>query len=137
VKAAIPGRRARLDFLIDQGLKIAAAPASSRRLARRLRWLASAETALDRPLPVPSLIVTGEAALERVVPPEATLVYRTWLPDARVVTMPGTGHGGTVTQPREFAHYVAEWMQSLPPARPAPRPPSSPLQESPRAHRVS
>jgi pimeloyl-ACP methyl ester carboxylesterase len=137
VKAAIPGRRARLDFLVGQGLTIAAAPASSRRMVRRLRWLASTETALDGPLPIPSLIVTGEAALERVVPPEATLAYRTWLPDARVVTMPGTGHGGTVTQPRQFAQYVGEWLRSLSPAPAASRPSSSPVQESPRAHRVS
>jgi pimeloyl-ACP methyl ester carboxylesterase len=122
VKAAIPGWRARLDFLVEQGLRIAKAPASSRRMVRRLRWLASAETALDRPLSIPSLIITGEPSLERVVPPDATLTYRTWLPNARVVTMPGTGHGGTVTQPREFAQRVGEWLQSL---------------ESPRAHRVS
>jgi pimeloyl-ACP methyl ester carboxylesterase len=137
VKAAIPGRRARLDFLIDQGLRIAAAPASSRRMVRRLQWLASAETALVQPLPIPSLIITGEAALERVVPPDATLAYRTWLPDARVVTMPGTGHGGTVTRPEEFARHVADWLLSLPPARPAPQTPARPAQEPPRAHRVS
>jgi pimeloyl-ACP methyl ester carboxylesterase len=138
VKAAIPSRRERLDFLIDQGLKVAAAPASSRRMVRRLRWLASAGTALDRPLPIPSLIVTGEPALERVVPPEATLAYRTWLPDATVVTIPRTGHGGTVTRPQEFARCVGDWLASLPPTRPSRRMPAPPIpQEPPRAHRVS
>jgi pimeloyl-ACP methyl ester carboxylesterase len=137
VKAAIPGRRARLDFLIEQGLRIAAAPASSRRMARRLKWLAAAETALDRPLPIPSLIVTGVPALERVVPPEDTLAYRTWLPNARVVTLPGTGHGGTITRPREFAERVGEWLQSLSSARSAPDPQPTLVQERPRAHRIS
>ena len=96
------------------------------------------EYALDRPLPIPSLIVTGEPALERVVPPDATLAYRTWLPDATVVTMPRTGHGGTVTRPQEFARCVGDWLASLPPARSSRRPSAPPMpQEPPRAHRVS
>ncbi|MGE0813683.1 MAG: alpha/beta fold hydrolase [Vicinamibacterales bacterium] len=136
LKSAIPDARRRLTFMAGQGLRIAAAPASSRRMIRRLRWLSAAKTTLDHPIDVPALIVVGEPALERVVPPDATLAYRAWLPRASVVTLTGTGHGGTVTRAGEFAAHVAAWMQHLPPARPAGSGlPTS--EESVRADRVS
>lgn len=118
VRAAIPKVSDRLRFLAEQGTRIAKAPASSARMVRRLRWLASSRFALDRPLDVPALVVTGEPALERVVPPEATLAYTTWLPHASVVTLPRTGHGGTITQPDAFAGHVGRFLMQLAPARP-------------------
>ena len=39
LKAAFPGGRDRWQFVVDHGLRIAGAPASSARMARRLRWL--------------------------------------------------------------------------------------------------
>lgn len=136
VRAAIPQPRARVGFLVDQGLRIAAAPPSSGRMARRLRWLRQATSALIAPLDVPALIVTGEPSLERVVPPESTLEYLRWLPSARVVTMAGTGHGGTVTRPLEFASHIREWLHQLPPVRSAAGPPVGASEEFVRAHRV-
>ena len=62
---------------------------------------------------MPALIVTGEAGLERVVPPEDTLRYRAWLPHARVETMARTGHGGTVTRAGEFARLIADFLRDL------------------------
>lgn len=136
VKAAIPQPRARVGFLVDQGWRIATAPPSSGRMVRRLQWLRGSASALTKPLDLPSLIVTGEPALERVVPPEATLEYLRWLPAARVVTLSGTGHGGTVTRPLEFADHVRRWLhQQVPPAHAAR--PGGAAQEFVRAHRVS
>lgn len=132
LKAALPGGRDRWQFAIDHGLRVAGAPASSSRIVRRLRWLDTARFSLDCPLDVPALIVTGEPALERVVPPADTLTYRRWLPRARVVTMARTGHIGSVTKAREFADSVAGLLADVP-GRSTPRPPS----EIARAHRVS
>lgn len=106
LKAAIPDSWARWQFAVVQGLRVVGAPPSSGRMARRLRWIQSAHFALDHALDVPALIVTGEAALERVVPPALTEEYLSWLPRARAVTLRGTGHGGTVTKSREFASLV-------------------------------
>ena len=114
LKAAFPDGRDRWHFVIDHGLRIAAAPASPTRMARRLRWLAAARFSVDQIIDVPALIVTGEPELERVVPPEDTLRYRAWLPHARVATMPHTGHAGTVTKAGEFARLVADFMLDLP-----------------------
>ncbi|MEP7116354.1 MAG: alpha/beta hydrolase [Acidobacteriota bacterium] len=114
LKAAFPLGRDRWAFMVDQGLRIAGAPASAARMGRRLRWLASGHFTLTRGLDVPALIVTGEPELERVVPPADTLRYCAWLPQARVVTMAHTGHSGTVTRPGEFVRVVAEFLQPLP-----------------------
>jgi len=119
LRASLPERSDRWQFVRDQGLRIAGAPASSARMVRRLRWLASAAFSLDRPIDVPALIVTGEPGLERVVPPADTLQYRTWLPGARVVTLPDTGHNGTVMKAREFAAAVAGLLAEAPAASPA------------------
>lgn len=137
LKAALPDSRRRWQFVLGHGLTIAAAPASSARMVRRLHWLADAAFSLDRPLDVPALIVTGEAALETVVPPADTLKYLAWLPAARVVTLADTGHNGSVMKPRLFAEAVAGLLAEAPDAAPAavtalPPPPS----ENPRAHRV-
>jgi pimeloyl-ACP methyl ester carboxylesterase len=130
----MPGDRWR--FILDHGLRIARSPASSARMARRLRWLTAARCSTSSPLDVPALIVTGEDALERVVPPEATRQFQRWLPDARVVTLAHTGHNGTVMRAREFSAAVGEFLAALPAhvERPGQQPPSS---EIVRAHRVS
>jgi pimeloyl-ACP methyl ester carboxylesterase len=78
-------------------------------MARRLRWLQAAHSALDHTIDIPALLVTGEAELERVVPPSQTVEYLSWLPHASVVTLQGTGHGGTVTRSREFAALVGKF----------------------------
>lgn len=134
LKAAIPDGRERLKFVLDQGRRIAAAPASSSRMARRLRWLESARFSADRPLRVPALIVTGEPELERVVPPDATRQYARWLPDARHVTLAHTGHAGSITRSRDFAASVADLLAGLPASTDS-HPCSVP--ESARADRVS
>lgn len=113
LKAAFPDVRARWRFALAQGFRVVTAPPSSGRMARRLHWLQQAHFDLRRPLDLPALIVTGEAALERVVPPDLTAEYLAWLPRARAVTMPGTGHAGTVTRSREFAALVAEFAAGL------------------------
>lgn len=138
LRAALPDRGDRWHFMIDNARTIAASPASPSRMARRLRWLETAHFALDHALDVPALIVTGEPTLERVVPPADTLMYRTFLPGARVVTMSHTGHAGSITKAREFAAEVATLVAGLP-ASPRETAPSSATHssETVRAHRVS
>jgi pimeloyl-ACP methyl ester carboxylesterase len=86
------------------------------RMARRVHLLSSVFTAsgveggiepeLAR-VKVPTLLVTGEESLERVVPPRITREYLVIWPHARVETLPRTGHLGIITRPREFAALVA------------------------------
>jgi len=56
---------------------------------------------------VPTMIVTGEESLERVVPPRMTREYLAIWPHARVETLARTGHLGVLTRPEEFAAVVS------------------------------
>jgi pimeloyl-ACP methyl ester carboxylesterase len=89
------------------------------RMARRVHLLSSVcgpsgveggiEPDLAR-VQVPTLLVTGEESLERVVPPRMTREYLAIWPHARVETLPRTGHLGIITRPRAFAALVAGFV---------------------------
>src|SRR5882672_5508953 len=88
------------------------------RMARRVQHLSAVlapsgvEGRIDADLArvkVPTLIVTGEEALERVVPPRLTREYVKIWPHARVETLARTGHLGLMTRPHEFAALVSQF----------------------------
>jgi pimeloyl-ACP methyl ester carboxylesterase len=58
----------------------------------------------------PTLIVTGDPALERVVPVRLTREYLGIWPQARFVTIARTGHLGLITRPDEFTGIVAPFV---------------------------
>jgi 3-oxoadipate enol-lactonase len=90
------------------------------RMARRVHLLSSVCTPADvegsgieaqlARVKVPTLVVTGEDSLERVVPPRVTREYATIWPHARVLTLERTGHLGLITRPREFAALVNRFV---------------------------
>ena len=80
-------------------------------MARRVHLLSSVER-IEAELAcvkVPTLVVTGEGSLERVVPPSVTRQYLTIWPHAHAETLPRTGHLGLITRPNEFAALVARF----------------------------
>jgi pimeloyl-ACP methyl ester carboxylesterase len=77
-------------------------------VARRVHVLESAQ--LDRELQrvqVPTLVVTGERRLDRVVPVSLTEEYARIWPHAERITIAHTGHLGMITRPDAFADAVA------------------------------
>jgi 3-oxoadipate enol-lactonase len=60
-----------------------------------------------RRISVPTLVVTGEEGLDRVVPVQSTRVYASLIPGAEYRKMPRTGHMGLLTQPSAFAELVS------------------------------
>jgi 3-oxoadipate enol-lactonase len=78
------------------------------RMARRVHLLSSVSIEPDLArVKVPTLVLTGEDSLERVVPPRATREYLALWPHARTITMARTGHLGLITRPNEFAAAVS------------------------------
>jgi pimeloyl-ACP methyl ester carboxylesterase len=61
---------------------------------------------------VPTLVTTGEAGLDRVVPPHATLEYLRLWPHAQVVTLKHTGHIGQITHAEDFARIVVGFAET-------------------------
>jgi pimeloyl-ACP methyl ester carboxylesterase len=91
------------------------------RMARRVHLLSSVlatdqtgrriEAELSH-VKVPTMIVTGEESLERVVPPRITREYLAIWPHARVETLARTGHLGILTRPEEFAVLVSTFASA-------------------------
>src|SRR5262245_40565293 len=82
------------------------------RMARRVHLLSSVFTPgrIDTELAhvkVPTMIVTGEESLERVVSPRMTREYLAIWPHARLETLARTGHLGLITRPDAFAAVVS------------------------------
>jgi pimeloyl-ACP methyl ester carboxylesterase len=86
---------------------------SPRRMARRVRLLdgATLEAELAR-VNVPTLVVTGDSALDRVVPTSLSQEHLRLWPHARVATIANTGHLGLITRPDEFARIVVPFAES-------------------------
>lgn len=86
---------------------------SPSRMARRVRLLAGGDAGrgLDA-VRVPTLVITGDAALDRVVPVLLTRQYLTLWPHATTATLARTGHLGLITRPRAFAELVAPFIDS-------------------------
>jgi pimeloyl-ACP methyl ester carboxylesterase len=86
-------------------------PFSPRRMASRVRALGSVELSAEiRSVRCPVLIVTGDAALERVMPVRRTMEYAQLIPHARIATLHRTGHLGLITRPAAFAAIVAPFV---------------------------
>ena len=108
VSAALPAMRKRLGFFARQGLRCLGAPMIPSLMAARIREVADVDFEADcRCLAIPTLVLTGEENLDRVVPVRSTRAYATLIERAEHRTMPRTGHMGLLTQPSVFADVVS------------------------------
>jgi pimeloyl-ACP methyl ester carboxylesterase len=108
IAAASPGLAHGLITSLRHGSNALRHMLSPSRMARRVRMLAATASAHGfGDVHLPTLVITGEPDLERVMPVFRTLEYvRIW-PHAQHVTLQRTGHLGLITRPREFADIVA------------------------------
>jgi pimeloyl-ACP methyl ester carboxylesterase len=82
------------------------------RTARRARLLSGIDLEAElAPLRLPTLVLTGESALDRVVPVRATQEYVRLWPHAQLVTLERTGHLGLITRADEFARIVVSFAE--------------------------
>ncbi len=108
VRVAFPDPRSRFVFAVRHTARVVAAPFSPVRMAERVRLLGTIDLACDcRAVRCPTLVVTGEPHLDRVVPVTSTRWYLDGIGHARGVTLDRTGHIGLITRPGRFAEIVA------------------------------
>ena len=108
IAAALPRWSVRQRFVRWQLAALARAPLSPTRMAARAALIASTDLRADcADVAAPTLVVTGERALDRVVPVDRTLAYVDLIPGARHATLADTGHLGSITRPDEFASLVS------------------------------
>jgi 3-oxoadipate enol-lactonase len=108
--AAFPQTADRWRFAATQLKTLVRAPLSIGRMARRARMIATLDTEGDcARVSAPTLIVTGEHALDHVVPVTGSDGYCSRIRGARSVVVERTGHLGSVTRPDVFAAIVRDF----------------------------
>ena len=110
IAAARPGLWNSAAAGLRHAANVATHPFNARRMAGRALMTAGLEWPDLTAVQVPTLIVTGEPGLDRVVPPSLTLDYLRLWPHAQHVTLPRTGHLGIITRPHEFADIVTSFV---------------------------
>ena len=111
IMTARPSWKLRLQLGLDYARRALSARVMPTSMSRWIRaWLA-ADTAPDcASIQAPTLVVTGEPHLERVVPVAATRQYLELIPHAHYAVLPETGHVGTITKPYRFAEIVGRFL---------------------------
>lgn len=113
ISAALPAWPTRLRFFVTQGLRCAAAPMIPGLMASRIRCAAAVDFFSDcGRIGVPTLVLSGEEGLDRVVPVNSTRSYASLIPGAEYRMLPRTGHMGLLTQPNLFAEIVSGFVHA-------------------------
>ena len=101
----------RVGFAISYARWPLVAPGSPRRMADWVRaWKALDMIAEISAVRAPTLVVTGEARLDGVVPVASTLRYLELIPGSTHEMIHGTGHTNLVSKPEDFAAIVARFV---------------------------
>ena len=111
--AAFPRFLARLKFQTRFGLSVMFALASPAKMARRIAWASEHQFADCGSIETPTLIITGEPGLDRVVPVDVTRRYLDELRSAQHMILQRTGHNGLVTRPDEFADMLGRFVDGV------------------------
>jgi pimeloyl-ACP methyl ester carboxylesterase len=108
---ALPDRRDRRRFALRQVRTFFRAPMSLTMMAERARLLNRDELLQDcARVAAPTLVITGEPALDHVVPVGGTSEYLQLIPRARGERIERTGHLGYITRPDVFASMVGTFL---------------------------
>jgi pimeloyl-ACP methyl ester carboxylesterase len=89
------------------------APLEPKRMANWVREWQRYDLAADcRQIVAPTLILTGESGLDRVVPVRDSKRYLKLIPGSIHQVLPGTGHLGVITRPYRFAELVGQFIHA-------------------------
>ena len=113
VRSAMPSWRARLRFALTHGAAVLRAPLVPRRAADRIAVQQAVDFSMDGArVQAPTLVVTGEDALDLVIPPSLSRSYLEMIPGSKYEKLEGTGHIGMLTQPVRFAEIVSSFIHA-------------------------
>jgi pimeloyl-ACP methyl ester carboxylesterase len=109
--AALPAFRDRVAFSWNMLRAVLRGPLSPPRMAARARRIGAYDIPADcARITVPTLVLTGEPALDHVVPVDGTSRYATAIRGARTAVLARTGHLGSLTRADEFARLIREFV---------------------------
>jgi len=113
ILAALPTWGERLGFGLRYLGVAVRFPALPHLMARRVRLMQSVDLAADcSRIQAPTLVITGDESLDRVVPTASTEEFVKQIRGARYAKMDRTGHLGSLTQPDRFARIVGGFVNA-------------------------
>jgi 3-oxoadipate enol-lactonase len=113
IVSAIPSPWQRTRFTVTHGLRVVTHPVVPATMAGRIELMRGEDLCADcGKISAPTLVVTGDEALDRVVPAADTREYARLIRGAHYVKMDRTGHIGFVTQPERFAAVVTDFAHA-------------------------
>jgi pimeloyl-ACP methyl ester carboxylesterase len=122
IARALPDPWTRFRFSLRQIAAFLRAPISAPQMATRSALLGAVELVDDcRRVTAPTLVVTGEPALDYVVPVQGTSEYVQLIAGARAVQIPRSGHIGYITRPQAFTEVVCDFLDQATPNRSRPQ----------------
>jgi pimeloyl-ACP methyl ester carboxylesterase len=111
LRAALPAWGSRASFTSRYLASALLAPMMPHLMSSRVRLQQQLDLEKDcAGIHVPTLVITGEASLDRVVPVDSTREYLRHIRGARYAMMDGTGHLGMLTQPGRFVRIVTDFI---------------------------
>ena len=111
IRAAYDTPRQRVAFSVRHAARVVTAPIFPPVMAERVTLQQAMDFTPDcARIKVPTLVVTGEDDLDRIVPAEVTRRYQQLIPGAAYVQMKRSGHLGLLTHPAEFADIVSGFV---------------------------
>jgi pimeloyl-ACP methyl ester carboxylesterase len=114
IVTALPDRGTRAAFTRQALATVLRSPVSLARTAARARRIGEYDRAADaRRVNAPTLVLQGEAALDRVTGEGGTGDYLSLIPGARAFTLERTGHLGSVTRAEECARGIGAFLDTV------------------------
>lgn len=111
IAAAVPDRRQRASLRLNAVRTFLTSGLSFSQMAARARLMTSVDLrATCAKVTAPTLVVTGEPALDFVVPVDGSSEYARLIPNARSVVLERTGHIGCMTRPDVFAAAIKRFV---------------------------
>lgn len=113
IQAAYDTWPERLKFTVRHAARVLAAPMIPPIMAARVTLQQALDFAPDcAAIKAPTLVVTGEDGLDRVVPVEVTRRYLALIPGAHYARIERSGHIGMLTRPARFADIVSRFVHA-------------------------
>jgi pimeloyl-ACP methyl ester carboxylesterase len=114
LRVTYPDVRQRVRFCTAAMSRVLAAPAVPSRMSRRAQLARHERFESDcARVTVPTLVVTGERDLDRVVKYDETMAYVSLIDGARFQLLEHTGHLGIISSPDRFASIVSRFHRTL------------------------
>jgi 3-oxoadipate enol-lactonase len=105
---------ARIELGKEHVRRILEAPLEPQRMANWIREWQRHDLAADcKQIVAPTLIITGESDLDRVVPVRDSKKYLKLIRGSTHQVVPGTGHIGVITRPYRFAEVAGKFIHSV------------------------